>query len=108
MPLRLYVNDKYIADAIVANCGRWLVDASKVLTQHSQLVRIDVLRAGSSDVEARAEVNFVIDVPQPATPAAPTAPTAVASNPAGRRLRLRRPLRLPPPGQAECWVFDDR
>ncbi len=75
--VRLYVGDKYIADAIVAG-GRWLVEASKVLTQRSQLVRIDVLRPGSSDVEARAEVNFVIDLPQPAQPAPPV---AVAANP---------------------------
>ena len=65
-----------MADA-VAQGGRWLVEAGNVLTQRTQVIRIDVLQPHSSQVEARAEVNFVIDLPS--TPAANQPPTAVAS-----------------------------
>ena len=55
--VRLYVNDKFVGDAIVAG-GRWLVDASKVLTQHTQTVRVDVLKPGSSDVASARRSEF--------------------------------------------------
>ena len=45
--VRLYVNDKYVADAVVAG-GRWLVETGKVLLAHTQTVRIDVLKPGGS------------------------------------------------------------
>ncbi|MDP1729885.1 MAG: LysM peptidoglycan-binding domain-containing protein [Devosia sp.] len=58
----LYVDDKYVADAKVAE-GRWLVEARDVLTQASQRVRVDMLKPGTAEVVARAEVNLVIDLP---------------------------------------------
>ncbi len=91
--VRLYVDDTFIADAIVEG-GRWLVEAGNVLTRPSQRVRADLLEAGSADVAARAEVDFVIDLPEEGTPTAiaaadvpppptaepePVAPTADAS-----------------------------
>lgn len=70
--IRLYVDDVFIADAPVEG-GRWLIEVGKVLNKPSQRVRVDMLRTGSSDVIARAEVDFSIDLP------APEAPVAVAA-----------------------------
>ena len=96
--MRLYVDDNYVADAIVAE-GRWLVEAQSALTQPSQRVRIDMLKPGTAEVAARAEVNFVVDLlaaepkplppvevaePEPA-PAAQPEPTIVAE-PSDREL----------------------
>lgn len=90
--VRLYVDDAFIADTIVAD-GRWLVEAGKVLTKPDQRVRVDMLQANSAEVAARAEVDFSVDLPAtgaattiatadvPAV-AAPTAPVAVAATPA--------------------------
>ncbi|KRA52945.1 LysM peptidoglycan-binding domain-containing protein [Devosia sp. Root635] len=69
--MRLYVEDEFIADATVAD-GRWLVEAGKVLTQPEQRVRIDMLQPGTATVAARAEVDFVVELP------ATQAPTAIA------------------------------
>jgi nucleoid-associated protein YgaU len=83
--LRLYVDDTYIADAVVAD-GRWLVEAGRVLTRPEQRVRADLLQPGSADVAARAEVDFVVDLPasdaQIAMADAPPAPSPSASVPA--------------------------
>lgn len=79
--VRLYVDDKFVADAEVAE-GRWLVEAASVLTRQSQRVRVDMLKPGTAEVAARAEVNFVVDFPaagqepQPAEPAEKAAPPA--------------------------------
>ncbi|ODT72169.1 MAG: hypothetical protein ABS75_05075 [Pelagibacterium sp. SCN 63-23] len=73
--IRLYVDDAFVADAIVAD-GRWLVEAGPVLGKPSQRVRIDLLQAGSAQVVARAEVDFVVDVP------ATEAPVVIADAPA--------------------------
>ncbi len=70
--MRLYVDDTFVADSVVEG-GRWLVEAGNVLTKAAQRVRIDMLGAGSADVAARAEVNFVIDLPEEG------APTAIAT-----------------------------
>lgn len=67
--MRLYVDGTFVADATVAD-GRWLVEAGNVLTRPSQLVRIDMLRPGSAEVAARAEVNFVVELPAPVEPVA--------------------------------------
>ena len=61
--VRLYVDDKFVADAVAAG-GRWLVEAANVLVQHAQTIRIDVLQPGGSQVASRAEVNFVVDLPK--------------------------------------------
>jgi nucleoid-associated protein YgaU len=74
--MRLYVDDSFIADALVT-AGRWLVEAGNVLTKPQQRVRIDMLQPDSADVAARAEVDFVVDVPVIDAP-----PTAVAEAPA--------------------------
>lgn len=60
--IRLYIDGSRIADATVAD-GRWLVEAGNVLTKPSQRVRVDLLKAGTADVAARAEVDFKIDLP---------------------------------------------
>jgi nucleoid-associated protein YgaU len=70
--IRLYVDDKFIADAIVAD-GRWLVETGNVLTKPTQRIRVDMLNPGSAEVASRAEVDFVVDLPKPSEP-----PTAVA------------------------------
>lgn len=62
--VQLYVQDRFIASAKVEG-GRWLVEASGVLNLPVQRVRIDLIKP-QGDVSARAEVNFVIDVPPPA------------------------------------------
>ncbi|MBO9588342.1 LysM peptidoglycan-binding domain-containing protein [Devosia sp.] len=72
--VRLYVDDTFIADATIEG-GRWLVEGGDVLDAPSQRVRADLLAAGSPDVIARAEVDFVVDMPATATEPA----TAVAS-----------------------------
>lgn len=87
--IRLYVDDTFIADTEVAD-GRWLVEAGDVLTRAEQRVRIDLLQPGTAEVAARAEVNFVVDLPveaapvavaeaEPAEPAAPAASAEVAA-----------------------------
>lgn len=67
--MRLYVDDAFIADAIVSD-GRWLVEAGNVLTKPSQRIRIDMLQPGSAQVAARAEVDFVVDLPKAEPPVA--------------------------------------
>lgn len=91
--VRLYVDDAFVADTTIEG-GRWLVEGGDVLDAPSQRVRADLLAAGSPAVIARAEVDFVVDVPaeEPATavastdvtpPAAPTpAPAAAPAQPA--------------------------
>jgi len=63
--VRLYVDDSFIADASVSE-GRWLIEAGPVLNQPSQRVRIDLLQPDNAQVVARAEVDFVVDVPETA------------------------------------------
>jgi nucleoid-associated protein YgaU len=73
--VRLYVDDTYVGSATVEG-GRWLIETDKdVLTKNQQMVRIDVLKPGSSEVASRAEVRFVVDLPQNEAP-----PVAVAQN----------------------------
>jgi len=73
--VRLYVDDTYVGSTTVEG-GRWLIETDKdVLTKSQQLVRIDVLKPGSSEVASRAEVRFVVDLPQNEAP-----PVAVAQN----------------------------
>ncbi|WP_323013917.1 LysM peptidoglycan-binding domain-containing protein, partial [Devosia sp.] len=72
--IRLYVEDGFVADTTVAE-GRWLIEAGKVLTRPQQRVRIDMLQPGSAGVVARAEVDFVLDLP------AETPPVAIAAAP---------------------------
>ncbi len=97
--VRLYVDDTFVADSTIEG-GRWLVEGGDVLDAPSQRVRADLLEAGSPDVIARAEVDFVVDVPAeetttavasadvtppapaPAPVAAPTATPAPAATPA--------------------------
>ena len=82
--MRLYVEDEFIADATVTD-GRWLVEAGKVLTQPEQRVRVDMLQPGTATVAARAEVDFVVDLP------AEPAPTAVAEAPAAEPVPAEAP-----------------
>lgn len=89
--VRLYVDDVHVADSTVKG-GRWLVEGGPVLTAPSQRVRADLLAAGSSDVLARAEVDFMVDLPAttpetaiasadvPAVPAAPAATSQPAAS----------------------------
>lgn len=80
--MRLYVEDAFIADATVSG-GRWLIEAGKVLTRPQQRVRVDMLQPGSAEVIARAEVDFVLDLPAEAPPVAVAeAPEAPAETPA--------------------------
>ncbi|MCP8884190.1 LysM peptidoglycan-binding domain-containing protein [Devosia sp. XJ19-1] len=85
--IRLYVEDAFVADATIEG-GRWLVEAGPVLDKPSQRVRVDLLQPNSADVVARAEVDFVVDVPSVEEPVvvadvpapvetAPEAPAAV-------------------------------
>ncbi|MDB5527193.1 MAG: hypothetical protein JWR51_296 [Devosia sp.] len=69
--MRLYVDGKYIADATVAD-GRWLIEAGKVLTKPIQRIRVDMLKPGTADVTARAEVDFQVEIPA-------DKPTAIAA-----------------------------
>lgn len=97
--MRLYVDDKFVADAKVED-GRWLVEGGDVLKQPSQRVRIDMLQPGTAKVASRAEVNFVVELPEkeqptvlaeadvpvvtqdPETAAEPAAPATAPSPPA--------------------------
>jgi hypothetical protein len=67
--MRLYVDGTHIADTIVSD-GRWLIEAGNVLTAPSQRVRVDMLRAGTADVAGRAEVDFVVNLPEAQPPIA--------------------------------------
>lgn len=85
--VRLYVDDTFVADSTIEG-GRWLVEGGDVLDAPSQRVRADLLEAGSSEVVARAEVDFVVDVPAEETTTAvasadvTTPPPAPAADPA--------------------------
>lgn len=92
--MRLYVEDEFIADATVAD-GRWLVEAGKALTQPQQRVRVDMLQPGTATVAARAEVDFVVDLP------AEPAPTAVAEAPAAEPVPAEAPAEPASPAPAE-------
>ncbi|WP_338723030.1 LysM peptidoglycan-binding domain-containing protein [Devosia sp. XK-2] len=65
--IRLYVDDAFVADATVEE-GRWLIEAGPVLDAPNQRVRADLLDPNSAAVVARAEVDFVVDVPGAETP----------------------------------------
>lgn len=67
--MRLYVDDTFIADAEVTD-GRWLVEAGPVLDKPSQRIRIDMLQPGTAQVAARAEVDFVVELPAGEPPVA--------------------------------------
>lgn len=100
--MRLYVDDEFIADATVAD-GRWLVEAGKVLTQPEQRVRVDMLQPGTATVAARAEVDFVVDLPAGPTAIA-EAPAAAPAEPASalEPAQLAEPATEPAPAtQAE-------
>ncbi|HUH77720.1 MAG TPA: hypothetical protein VLZ53_10170, partial [Devosia sp.] len=88
--IRLYVDDAFIADTTVSG-GRWLVEAGDVLTKPSQRIRIDMLQPGSAHVVARAEVDFVINLPET------TPPTAVAEAPAPAQPAPAAPAPATPP-----------
>ena len=93
--IRLYVDETFIADAPIEG-GRWLVEAGPVLDKPSQRVRADLLQPDTAEVIARAEVDFVVDVPgeeptvaiaevpatDPASPAEPAAGAEPATAPA--------------------------
>ncbi|WP_210258521.1 MULTISPECIES: LysM peptidoglycan-binding domain-containing protein [unclassified Devosia] len=85
--VRLYVDDVFIADAIVSD-GRWLVEGGNVLTNPNQRIRVDLIDPADASVSARAEVNFVLEVPTA------DAPTAVAQAP---RPTSARPAAAPTP-----------
>ena len=76
--VRLYVDDAFIADATIEG-GRWLVEGGAVLKAPSQRVRADLLAPGSSDVIARAEVDFVVDMPEAQQPTAVAGADAAAT-----------------------------
>ncbi|QMV02792.1 LysM peptidoglycan-binding domain-containing protein [Devosia sp. D6-9] len=79
--VRLYVDDKFVADSIVRG-GRWLVETTQnVLTKSAQLVRVDLLRPGTSEVAARAEVNFEVQLPGAEAPVAVAQAEAPAATP---------------------------
>ena len=88
--IRLYVDDAFVADTTVSG-GRWLVEAGDVLTKPSQRIRIDMLQPGSAQVVARAEVDFVINLPET------TPPTAVAETPAPAAPAPAAPAPAAPP-----------
>ncbi|GAB5428390.1 MAG: hypothetical protein Devi2KO_18490 [Devosia indica] len=99
--IRLYVDDSFVADTTVEG-GRWLVEAGPVLDSPSQRVRVDLLQPGSADVIARAEVDFVVDVPGAEVPidvaeAPASAPTVGEPAPAPE---ATAPASTPPPAEA--------
>ena len=73
--VRLYVDNVYVGDAEVED-GRWLLETDNVLENRSQRVRADQLMPGSSEVVARAEIDFIFE-----EPAATPSETAVAEAP---------------------------
>jgi nucleoid-associated protein YgaU len=87
--VRLYVDDQFIADAEVAD-GRWLVESGNVLTKPNQRIRVDLINPADASVSARAEVDFVLELPTS------EAPTAVAQAPV---TTPAAPTTTEPPGQ---------
>ncbi|MHA6298051.1 LysM peptidoglycan-binding domain-containing protein [Devosia sp. CAU 1758] len=67
--VRLYVDDAFVADTVIEG-GRWLIEAGPVLGKPTQRVRVDLLPPNSASVIARAEVDFVVDVPTAEEPVA--------------------------------------
>ena len=101
--IRLYVDDVHIADAVVDN-GRWLVEAGSVLSKPSQRIRADLLQPGSATVLSRAEVDFVVQLPETEQPSiavadAPVAPAAPAPQPAATA-PAAAPAEAPASGEA--------
>ncbi|WP_332716779.1 LysM peptidoglycan-binding domain-containing protein [Pelagibacterium mangrovi] len=62
MTVRLYVDNELVGTTQVAD-GRWLVETIGVLEQETQRVRIDMLGPDGA-VVGRAEVDFVLDLPE--------------------------------------------
>lgn len=79
--IRLYVDDGFVADTTIAD-GRWLIEGASVLKPGNQRVRVDMLKAGTSEVISRAEVDFVLDVPTEAETVVADAPAVEAPAPA--------------------------
>ncbi|MVS97669.1 LysM peptidoglycan-binding domain-containing protein [Devosia marina] len=92
--IRLYVDDSFVADTTVEG-GRWLVEAGPVLDSPSQRVRVDLLQPGSADVIARAEVDFVVDVPGADTPIDVAQAPAPESEPASAPETTAPPVPAP-------------
>ncbi|MDB5588372.1 MAG: hypothetical protein JWP26_3342 [Devosia sp.] len=99
--MRLYVDGKYIADATVAD-GRWLIEAGKVLIKPTQRIRVDMLKAGTADVTARAEVDFQVELPADkptaiaaAEPAKPTVVVPEETAPASDLAEIATPSTTP-------------
>jgi nucleoid-associated protein YgaU len=78
--IRLYVDDEFVADSTVED-GRWLVEAGPVLDQPNQRVRADLLGSDSAEVAARAEVDFVVDLPEDTVDIAQAETPAPAAEP---------------------------
>lgn len=76
--VRLYVENEYVDDSVVAD-GRWLVESDNVLDEPNQRVRIDMLGEDGT-VTARAEVNFLLELPQD-EPVVAEAPEAAEQEP---------------------------
>jgi nucleoid-associated protein YgaU len=105
--VRLYVDDQFIADAMVAG-GRWLVETANVLTKPAQRVRVDMLKPGTAEVAARAEVNFVVELPVAAPePPAAVKPTTPEPEPAPR-VEVAEPAPPPPSKPAIVAEPSDR
>jgi nucleoid-associated protein YgaU len=57
--VRVYVDGELVGEAQAGAGGRWLVEATRTLEEGEVTVRADQLKAGSVQVEARAEVPFM-------------------------------------------------
>ena len=83
LAVRLYVENRPVGTTEVQD-GRWLIEAENVLTAQSQRIRADMIDA-DGEVVGRAEVDFVIDLPEPDPAEAPDEvaeqPVAVAEAP---------------------------
>lgn len=80
--VRLFVENRFVAQAHVEG-GRWLVEARGALKLPKQRVRIEMLRPQSTKVSARAEVYFLMDVPEPLPPVGVNAAASGGIGPAG-------------------------
>lgn len=94
MTVRLYVDNQVVGTTEIAD-GRWLVEAIGVLDQENQRVRIDML-AEDGTVVGRAEVDFVLDLPEGVEEEIVVADQALAAEePAGAELEEQPVIQRP-------------
>lgn len=62
LPVRVYVDDNLVGEALPDDSGAWLIEAVKDMATGTYAIRADQVNAATGDVVARAEVPFIREI----------------------------------------------